>query len=41
MKECVIYNKMYFYILKQTHLAIMCSKSTIETGEQGVNYVQS
>ena len=41
MKECVIYNNMYFHILKQTHLAIICSKSTKETGEQGVNCVQS
>ena len=41
MKECLIYNKMYFHISKQTHLAIRCSKTTIETGELGVNYVQS
>ena len=41
MKECMIYNKMYFHIFKQTKLAITYSKSTVETGEQGVNYVQS
>ena len=38
--KSMIYNKMYFHILKQTHVIITCSKSTIETGKQGVNYVK-
>ena len=32
-KEYLIYNKMYFHILKPTHLAITSSKSTIKTSK--------